>query len=460
MPKRILHIGNIANNAYNNAKHLNQTIRESYIHDALNFDNPHVMACPEWEEVETLVPVSEFNPSWPSTYIGHPSWYKYLETTQLKMDGSSVSFKLFSKLFILRRSLAYWLKDQGLKKIGWQLQLPVSFLGKLKVFVATPIYLCLHIYSFFFKKMMQVKTGSSSPSIYSILSKKLAKQLDGYDLIQGYGPDIIIPYLLRLPYIAYEHGTLREMPFDETMDSRLLNKAYKNAIHVIITNPDVLKSARKLGLKNYSFIPHAVDTNRFSPGEEVELRQHFGIAKEDKVILAPARQNWTIKGNDRLVLAFSRLKQDNENVKLLLCDWGQNRDLTKGLVKEHGLEKNVIYYPPVPKLTSVKLIRMADVVVDQFEAGTFGGISPEAMACEKPTLVYFEEKYHMWCFKKQPPVVSVKTIDDIYEKLSELLSSKELCKEIGIKSRVWVIEEYSITQLVERHEKIYKKILN
>ena len=103
---------------------------------------------------------------------------------------------------------------------------------------------------------------------------------------------------------------------------------------------------------------------------------------------------------------------------------------------------------------------MADIVVDQFETGTFGGITPEAMACAKPTLVYYENMYHDWCFKKQPPVISARTIEDIYEKLSELFASEALCHQIGENSRNWVLEEHSIKQLVERHEELYKKILN
>jgi glycosyltransferase involved in cell wall biosynthesis len=46
---RVLHIGNVANNGYNTAKLLR---RGGIDADVLAFDYYHVMACPEWEEIE------------------------------------------------------------------------------------------------------------------------------------------------------------------------------------------------------------------------------------------------------------------------------------------------------------------------------------------------------------------------------------------------------------------------
>ena len=48
-PPRVLHIGNIANNAYLNARILNEAGIPS---DVLVYDYYHVMACPEWEEYD------------------------------------------------------------------------------------------------------------------------------------------------------------------------------------------------------------------------------------------------------------------------------------------------------------------------------------------------------------------------------------------------------------------------
>ena len=46
---RVLHIGNIANNAYNNAKLLNKVGLEC---DVICYGYYHIMGCPEWEDAD------------------------------------------------------------------------------------------------------------------------------------------------------------------------------------------------------------------------------------------------------------------------------------------------------------------------------------------------------------------------------------------------------------------------
>ena len=48
-PLRVLHLGNIANNAYLNAKFLRSIGVDAHV---LSYDYYHVMAMPEWEDVE------------------------------------------------------------------------------------------------------------------------------------------------------------------------------------------------------------------------------------------------------------------------------------------------------------------------------------------------------------------------------------------------------------------------
>src|SRR6476646_2646104 len=59
---RILHIGNIANNGYNNAKLLN---RAGFDCDTVCYDYYHIMGCPEWEDADYYGDVrDDFSPTW------------------------------------------------------------------------------------------------------------------------------------------------------------------------------------------------------------------------------------------------------------------------------------------------------------------------------------------------------------------------------------------------------------
>ena len=75
-PLRVLHIGNIANNAYNNAK-----IQRRFGIDAdvLSFDYYHIMACPEWEDADFKGTIkNDMFPDWWSVDLRgfrRPRWF-------------------------------------------------------------------------------------------------------------------------------------------------------------------------------------------------------------------------------------------------------------------------------------------------------------------------------------------------------------------------------------------------
>ena len=59
---RVLHVGNIANNAYNNAKLLNAAGLDC---DVICYDYYHIMGCPEWEDADFSGDLrSDFYPAW------------------------------------------------------------------------------------------------------------------------------------------------------------------------------------------------------------------------------------------------------------------------------------------------------------------------------------------------------------------------------------------------------------
>ena len=70
-----MHIGNIANNAYNNA-----LIQRRYgiAADTICYDYYHVMGCPEWEAATFSKVTDNFFPDWWATELGgwqRPDWF-------------------------------------------------------------------------------------------------------------------------------------------------------------------------------------------------------------------------------------------------------------------------------------------------------------------------------------------------------------------------------------------------
>ena len=73
---RILHVGNIANNAYNNARLLNEAGLDC---DVMCYDYYHVMACPEWEDADFSGDYGDqYKPNWAAAGLRdfeRPRWF-------------------------------------------------------------------------------------------------------------------------------------------------------------------------------------------------------------------------------------------------------------------------------------------------------------------------------------------------------------------------------------------------
>jgi hypothetical protein len=75
-PIKVLHIGNIANNAYNNAKLLREI---GLICDVICYDYYHIMGTPEWEDADfSAINLDHLFPRWSNLNLGNfirPDWF-------------------------------------------------------------------------------------------------------------------------------------------------------------------------------------------------------------------------------------------------------------------------------------------------------------------------------------------------------------------------------------------------
>ncbi|MBM2821216.1 MAG: hypothetical protein HW405_976, partial [Candidatus Berkelbacteria bacterium] len=84
---RVLHVGNIANNAYLNSKFLREKGIKS---DVICYDYYHIMGCPEWEDCEIKGKYgNDFNPDWSKENLKNyhrPNWFYQESLEQIARD--------------------------------------------------------------------------------------------------------------------------------------------------------------------------------------------------------------------------------------------------------------------------------------------------------------------------------------------------------------------------------------
>jgi glycosyltransferase involved in cell wall biosynthesis len=274
----------------------------------------------------------------------------------------------------------------------------------------------------------------------------LGRQLQEHAVTVGY---VFAPIYAMIhgntPCVAVEIGTMRDIPFDGTSNGKLLSLAYRLADEVVITNPDVIQAARRLGLERYRFCPHPVDETIFCPpqGEPPLRRELQGRSGCNFLLFAPARQNWEIKGNDRYLRAFAELGRRGVKATLIIPAWGTEIDRSKKLCQELGIAERVAWVAPMCERVMVKYYQAVDAVLDQFQLGVFGLITCKAMACGQTVITSYDDPIHRWCFAEPPPLMPGRNESEILEAMLALHADRGKGKAMGVAARTWIERHHS-----------------
>jgi glycosyltransferase involved in cell wall biosynthesis len=290
-----------------------------------------------------------------------------------------------------------------------------------------------------------------------------------YDIIHAYGTEPIWPLLLdHRPFVAFEYGTIRKIPFYNSWLGRFTSLAFQQANHVIITNADNQRAARKLNLSNYCFIPHAVNERWHQSGIGDKLRKKLSQElKADFLVFHPPRQHWDDsrdpmfeKGNDIFIKGFARFVHELQpRAAAVFVDWGKNVAESKNLIIDLNLADRVKWIPVQPNCNMTRYMDASDVVADQFYLGAFGNITPKAMALGKPALCYVNEEQHRWCFSEMPPVMNARTPEEVFDVLSRAYTDHNWRAELGQSGKRWYERYHSNAVIREKLIALYEEVL-
>ncbi len=520
-PLRVLHIGNIANNAYLNAKILNRYGLEC---DVMCNDYYHIMGCPEWEEADFDANyLNETKPDWRTVDLHgfkRPDWfvqapieicYKYLamrssmvhkgygDATEQLLNYYNIGIGLLEPKLGLSKRIYHFIRYRSEIEHAIRNKLSlITGVDERSSLIATASYIAIifaHIARKLFYAVEMISNDTSSQDIerqIDTIVKRFREHLEEltrddfapvmhylsknsivmkkYDIIHAYATYGIVPQLMQCPYVAYEHGTIRNIPFQATPEGRLCYVSYKMADHVFITNADNIKSVKKLGIEKYSFVPHPINEDHIACAQEISdlklsLAQRFNA---NFIAFHPSRQHWDEtrhpdweKGNDIFIKGLARfIREVNPRGAAIFVDWGQMVAESKQLLEELGIGGRVLWLPPLPNREMIRYIHATDVVADQFYLGAFGSTMPKALACGKPSLLYLNEDLHNWCFDEMPPVINCSNPEDVFQGLKRLYEDSHWTSQLSADGRRWYEKYHSNKVIVERLLDGYKRALD
>lgn len=287
-----------------------------------------------------------------------------------------------------------------------------------------------------------------------------------YDIIQGYSIDGITPLANgHRAFASYEHGTLRELPFERSLTGLLCNVAYRCSPAVFVTNTDVLPSVDRLGLDpaRVHYLPHAFDDQKL-----VRWRhQHADLVPpaDEVVLFSPTRQHWRdanrslTKGNDTMLRAAGRLHARGHRFRLVLVEWGQDVAETKRLLDELGLTAAVRWVPPMGKQDLWRAYVTSHAVLDQFILPALGGVGFETLALGCRLVSRTDQATLARFFGAAPPVLAAADVDEVEASLARILADPADTAGIGAAGRAWIEQYHSARRTVAIQAHVYAGLL-
>jgi glycosyltransferase involved in cell wall biosynthesis len=413
---RVAIYDNLGNSAYIEAKALRRRGIEADV--LLDPRDRFVMSDPRWEELDVELPTERLVDSDALAEVEIPSWVRRAPSR------SSARAARYARAALAAasapRAAALALRHAG--PLGLELALDREWVVR-----SMRAYDCVVTYGF----------GSA-----------LAALAGAPCVARTWGGDITI-----VPFADESPGASRR----ERANARLQRLGFGSCRWLILSEPRYREHAARLGLTaKAEFLPLVVDTERYSPGEEEELRARFLPSNDSALVFVPSRQDWRWKGSDRMLRGFALAASARADAVLVCAGWGSDLERSRALASTLGIAERVHFLPfALSKRRLLRYFRAADVVADQFTLGWYGGSTFDAMSCAKPVLVHVDLERYGGDIEEVPPVANVSTPEEIAAALGRLLTDAEERERLGTAARRYVLAQHG-DRLLDHLVKLYR----
>jgi glycosyltransferase involved in cell wall biosynthesis len=198
---------------------------------------------------------------------------------------------------------------------------------------------------------------------------------------------------------------------------------------------------------------NGVDAKKYAPDsfsdKEIRaFRAKIGVGNAPMIFFV-GRLTW-VKGADTLTMAMAQIVKEIPDAKLVIVGSGEQEDMLRNIVRQNGLENNVLFNFSYISEDERRLHYAAcDVAVFPSKYEPFGIVSLEAMAMGKPVIVGatgtsgFREQIIPFGEKICGFHINPHDPSDIAKFAIILLKDKELQHTMGVNARKRVLEAFT-----------------
>ena len=243
-------------------------------------------------------------------------------------------------------------------------------------------------------------------------------------------------------------------------------------MHILHTADFVLPTTRwmmedfaKKGIEKSKMMPYpnGIDLRRFLNANGEEIRKRYGL-EDSKVVIYVGTMD-KARYLDVLIHAFSKVKTNNKNVKLLMVGDGTDKSNLERLANDLGIKHDIIFTGQVYFDEIPNYIVAADIGVSPVPPLDFYKLSSpikmfEYMAMGKPVVANEEIPEQKEVIEEGEGGILVKFEAESFSNgIIKLLDNPEMAKEMGRMGQEWVVKNRSYEVLAHRLEGRFFELL-
>jgi len=235
-----------------------------------------------------------------------------------------------------------------------------------------------------------------------------------------------------------------------TLGSKLWNLTLEKSAKILVMVKQVLDFLPKYCYSYTSVVPSGVDTNVFTPQEN--------LGEPIDILFVGRLQE--IKGVEYLIRAMELVIKKIPDVKLYIIGKGPGEDFYKNLTNELGLDNNVIFLGTIPFDKIVEFYQRCCIFCLPSLGDPFPQAILQAMSCGKPVISTNAGGVpEMIEDDKSGFLVPVCDYEALAEAISKLFVNPELQKKMGAYNRELCEEKYDWDIIIDQIENTYESVI-
>lgn len=227
----------------------------------------------------------------------------------------------------------------------------------------------------------------------------------------------------------------------------------------------------KMDKKELFFLPHIVnnieDFESILAKKQEAKRIICNRIKAPRFFFSSTRHIWNgylkyesdNKGNDIAILSFKKYLEISSDYdsKLILIEKGQDVEDSKTLIKEKGLDKNIIWVKELKRRDLDIWYLGSEICLGQFATPVLAYSAIEPLAKATPCISYYYEDNNdrIPFYAELPPVFNSKNTEEIAYFMANILKDEHYYNDLSYKSWLWIKNNCSEINFINSFVNLY-----